>query len=86
MCSDQGMKKTLPKAHPCEILETQKKEKIVKKPQRGKPYDGLRIRVALGFSKTRRQWSNAFKILRDNYVQLELYAQPNIKHEGGIKL
>lgn len=49
-------------------------------------HKGLRIKVALGFSKTRRQWSGIFKILRDNYVQLKLYALTNIKHEGGIKI
>lgn len=49
-------KKTSPKAHPCEILETQKKEKPVKasREESHMPHDGRRIRVALGFSKTSR--------------------------------
>lgn len=42
------------------------------------PFGDLRIRVALGFLKTGSQWNNAFKILRENCIQLELCDRPNI--------
>lgn len=49
--SAQGMKEDTLKAHPCEILVTQKKEKIAKalREERQTPYKGLRLRVALDF-------------------------------------
>lgn len=49
-------------------------------------YKGLSTRVALGSSNTRKERGNAFKTLRKNYIPGELYVQPNIKHEGKIKI
>lgn len=68
--------------------ETQNKEKIVKAPREESQMSskGLSTRVALGSSNTRKEQGDAFKTLRENYVPRELYVQPNIKHEGKIKI
>lgn len=68
--------------------ETQNKEKIVKAPREESQMSskGLSTRVALGSSNTRKERGDAFKTLRENYVPRELYVQPNIKHEGKIKI
>lgn len=79
--------KDTPKAHPCDILATQKKEKMVRVPreERQISYKGRRLSVALDFQKTRGQWRAAFNLLRDSYVHLKLYGLPNIKQDGGNK-
>ena len=68
----------LPEAHPCEMSGTQGEKKInAPREESHLPFGELRIRVALGFSKARSQWNNAFKILNKIYIQLELCAQSN---------
>lgn len=80
-----GWKETHTKAHHCEISEHWDKEKILKTYRQRANYHSDKRRFNTNTSKSRRQGSNTFRILRKMVSNLKVYIQRNFQLSVSIE-